>query len=231
MSVKASAANWIVTPKFVFDIRNDGSISCLGSRQDAIHLLEGGKFEQILEPYRSMLLAEMRRSDGAPPQEPLEIYISFSGASCPSGTLLLNFSVIAHNTTEARLILHRDWLQTVQVRFAKSDADMLADKYEKIVVITPGESDLTSNSSYTLFSPGIVRHAEREIPVPGTSADLKDKSSAAFVVFLWPLSAKGQEEAQHARLAQFGSLITGSTVTAPTLLKIDPKLLATCHAK
>jgi hypothetical protein len=230
MSLNAAHGNWIATKKYVYAINTNGLINCVGKTEDVVKRLQDGEFTEMGEPYRSMLLANMQGLLGiGPPEDPVEAFVSLSGQKCKGTTPWLKFSIVLTNTTERRMILNRRALWNAQIRFGASDADILAGKYEKMVVFIPDKGDYADEKAFFLLAPGMVYSEDREYAALGT--DLKGKSAVQFLFFSWPPTDEDQIEAQRTRWAKAGYLYTDDIVTSPVSLKLDPELVNGCRSK
>lgn len=225
-----AAHDWIATKKYVYAISANGSISYLGKTEDVVKTLQDGKFAEVGEPYRSMMLAKMQGVMGVGPSEnPVEAFVSLSGQRCAGSTPMLKFSVVLTNTTERRMILNRRVLWNAQIRFGASDADLLAGKYEKIVVFIPDKSDYSDEKAFFLLDPGMVYSEDRDYAAIGTN--LRGKSATQFLFFAWPPFEEDQIEAQRTRWAKAGYLYTDDIVTPPVRLKLDSEIVNGCRSK
>jgi len=232
MTLNSAKGDWIATRKYFYDIQADGSIRTLGSLEEVEKLIQEGKMEILQGPYRAMALEEIRRlanSEAAP--VPLEAFLAFSDATCKGNAIWLKFSVVVHNTSETAVILHKEALNDAQVRFGESEKGLLAEKYQKIALITPTQLDFSNNNSYRRLGPGMVYYEEREFPALGVN--LEGMTSVEILFLTWPVGTNGEgdKEKQRARLANFGFLYTETIDAHPAPLKIDPALLKSCHAK
>jgi hypothetical protein len=230
MTINAAQGDWIVTKKFVYSIRSSGSIDYLGSTEEVVRMLQEGKFDGVIEPFRSMLLVNTQGFMAAgKPRDSVEAFASLSGQRCNGTTPLLKFSIVLYNTTEGRIVLSRHALWTAQVRFAATDADMLAGTYEKIVVFVDDKVDYTDEKAYFALGPGMVFQQEQEYPILG--ANLKGKSAVQFLFFTWPLGQDKLIDGQRDRWAKVGYLFTNAVETPPTALKLDAQLSSACQSE
>jgi hypothetical protein len=228
---KAIQGEWVCTKKFVYGITADGSLNNVGRTEDVIKLLLAGKAEVITGPYRAMVLASLKRLvDSSTAINSLEAYVSYLGARCTNNTLFMNVSIIVHNNSDTRIILYKNALRDSQARFAPTDEDILAGKYEKLVYMTPQQIDISDQHSFMVIGPGMNYAEEREFPI-NLGLDSTDKSSMQFLFFTWPETQKADAETARARFAQFGSLYTGTILSSPAPLTVDPKLSKTCKSK
>ncbi len=229
LSLKASQGDLVITKKYVFQISPDGSLSCLGKSDEMSKLLQEDRFKAIPDLVKSAWVKETQQLLGtAPPPGPLEAFMTFSGATCESGTPTLKFSVAVYNASDTRIVLYKNSLQQAQARFAATTADILAGKYEKIAFIPGVLVDLSDEHLFMALSPGMAYKEEREYPIIGL--DLKGKAAVQFVFFTWP-ATQSDEETQRARWAKAGSLYTGTIIADPIPIAVDPKLLQSCPAK
>jgi len=174
-----------------------------------------------------MVLVDTRRfMDGGQPPDSVEAFVSLSGDRCDGKTPLLKFSIVVRNTTEGTIVLSRHALWNAQVRFAATDADMLAGKYEKIVVFVDDKTDYTEEKAFFALGPGMFYNQEHEYPVMG--ANLKGKSAVQFLFFTWPLGQDNLIEGQRTRWSKVGYLFTNPIETPPATLKLDPQFLNGC---
>jgi hypothetical protein len=201
----------------------------LGPTEQVLKLVQEGKYEEIPGPYRPMVLSSSQRLLAGIPAPQLEVFASVAGARCADGTVWLKFSSILHNVGDARIVLYKDPLQNSQARFAATEGDILAGKYEKLVFFTPVKVDFSADDSFMMLAPGMSYKQEREYPI--LDLDLKGKTAVQFLFFTWPLTEEKQADAQRKRWAQSGFLFTVPIASQPAVLSIDPKLLAGCSAK
>jgi hypothetical protein len=124
--------------------------------------------------------------------------------------------------------LNQRALWNAQVRFGATNADIMAGKYEKIVLMVPDKTDYSDQHEFFFLGPGMVYHQEKEYPVIG--ADLRGKSAVQFLFFTWPPLEDDQIDAQRTRWSKFGYLFTDDVATPPAPLKLDSKLLESCGA-
>ena len=109
MSMKAQQGEWILTTKFAYSVKTDGSIHYMGQTDDFIRGLRGNAFPEIVAPYRAMMLATLGRLIGPTPSTvPLEAFATYEGARCSEGTLWIKLSIVVHNTTEMTILLYKD---------------------------------------------------------------------------------------------------------------------------
>jgi hypothetical protein len=226
---KAEKGEFLLTRRYSYRISSDGSISYLGPTEHVLELLQAGKFEEIPGPYRPMIVSSTQRLLAETPEPQLEVFTSMAGARCADSTIWLKFSSILHNVSDTRILLYKDPLQNSQARFAATEAEIVAGKYEKLVFFTPVKADFSADESFMMLAPGMTYTQEREYPVPGL--DLKGKTAVQFLYFTWPLTEEKQADAQRKRWAQSGFLFTEQIVSQPAALNVDPKLLASCSAK
>ena len=226
---KAEKGELLVTKKYSYRITADGSVSYLGSTEQVLKLVQEGKYEEIPSLYRPMVLSSAQRLLAGIPAPQLEVFASVAGARCADGTVWLKFSNILHNVSDARIVLYTNPLQNSQARFAATEADLLAGKYEKLVFYTPLKVDFSADDSFMMFAPGMSYTQEREYPI--LDLDLKGKTAVQFLFFTWPLTEEKHADAQRQRWAQSGFLFTEPIASQPAVLSIDPKLLAGCSAK
>jgi hypothetical protein len=226
---KAEKGELLITQKYSYRITAGGSLSYLGPTEQVLKLLQEGKYEEIPGPYRPMVLLSTQRllSATLPPQ--LEAFTSMAGARCADGTIWLKFSSILHNVGDTRIVLYKDPLLNSQARFAATEDDIVAGKYEKLVFFTPVKVDFSTEDSFMMLAPGMLYTQEREYPILGL--DLKGKAAMQFLFFTWPLTDENQVDAQRKRWAQSGFLFAEPIASQPTAISIDPKLLAGCSAK
>ncbi len=226
---KAEKGELLVTKKYSYRISADGSVRYVGPTEWVLKLVQEGKYEEISSLYRPMVLSSTQRLLAGVPAPPLEVFTSVAGARCAEGTVWLKFSSILHNVGDTRIVLYRDPLQNAQARFAVTEGEILAGKYEKLAFFTPVKADFSAVDSFLVLAPGMSYTQEREYPILGL--DLKGKAVVRFLFFTWPLAEEKQEDVQRKRWAQSGFLFTESIASQPATLGIDPKLLAGCFAE
>ena len=227
MAVKASEGDWIVAKAYVYTIGPDGLVRLLGRNEDVVKMLQDGKFAEIAEPYRSMLKSFVEKGSGG---DAVVAFASLSGARCDGKILRLKFSVVLNNRTEYRLVLNRRALWNAQLRFGASDADILAGKYEKTVIVAPDKVDYSDVRAFLPFDPGMVYSEEQEYPVADTGL-LKGKSAVQILFFTWPPLETDQIQAQQARWAKFGNLFTDDVLAPSAPMQLDRKALAECTSR
>ncbi len=226
---KAEKGELLVTRKYCYRISADGSVGYLGLTEQVLKLVQEGKYEEIPGPYRPMVLSSARRLLAEVPAPQLEVFTSMAGARCADGTIWLKFSSILHNVGDTRIVLYKDPLQNSQARFAATEGDVLAGKYEKLVFFTPAKVDFSADDSFMMLAPGMSYTQEREYPI--LDLDLQGKTAVQFLFFTWPLTEEKQADAQRKRWAQSGVLFTEPIASQPAPVSIDPKLLADCFPK
>jgi hypothetical protein len=230
MTLNAMQGDWIVTKNYTYKIGADGSVGYLGKTDEVTESFRDGKPETIPDPDRSMELAIMKRAiEGTPPPEGIESFVSLASARCKGEQLWLKFSIVVHNSSESRVILHPRWDWNAQIRFAATEKDMLADKYEKILNFVPDKIDYSDEKAFLQLGPGMTRDMEMEYPT--ANVDLKGKSAVQFLFLAWPPMEKDQADEQRTHWAKIGDLYTEDIETPPAPLKLDPALVAGCPAK
>lgn len=226
---KADKGELLITMKYSYRISADGSLRYLGPTKQVLGWVQEGKYEEIPGSYRPMVLLSGQRLLAGTPAPQLEAFTTTAGARCADGTIWLKFSSMLHNVGDTRIILYKDPLQNSQARFAATEVDMLAGKYEKLAFFTAVKADFSADDSFMMLAPGMLYRQEREYPI--LDLDLKDKGVVQFLFFTWPLTEEKQEDAQRKRWAQSGFLFTEPIASQPALVSIDRKLLAGCSAR
>jgi hypothetical protein len=225
----ATQGEWIATPKYIYQISPYGSLSFLGKTEDTIKQLQEGKFDAFLGNAKSPMLSTLQRLQTTSPPDPLEAVALFAGARCQGNSVWLKFSVTIRNTSDTKIILYKDVLQTAQARFAAAEADIFANRYEKLVFTALEPADLSYESAFLVLDAGRSFSQEREYPILGL--DLKGKSVVQFLFIPWPLGQEKQQDAMRARWAQTGLLYTEGIFAPPVQFWVEPNLLETCKAK
>lgn len=233
MTEKATLGEWIATKKYFYAISLEGTAHYLGKTAEIVKLLQEGKCpgkcEGMTEPYRLMVLSSTKRLlEAKPVSAPLEVFTTLSGAHCRDNDIWLTFSTVVHNVSDKRIILLKNAFVNSQARFAASEADILAGKYEKLGFVTDIKNDF-SDSAFMALGPGMLYSHEQEYPIP--NLDLRSKAIIQFVYFTWALMPEKDADTQRARLAQSGYLYTDAIATEPAPLKIDSALLQSCANK
>lgn len=226
MTVNASLGDWIATKDFVYSISPEGSLRFVGKNEEVARMLRDGKFAEVTEPFRSMVKSFVEAGSGP---DSVVAFLSLSGARCERNTLLLKFSIVLNNRTRTTVVLNRRALWNAQIRFGATNAEILAGKYDKIVVMVPDKADYSDENAFFSLGPGMIYYQEREYPAIGV--DLKGKSAVQVLFFTWPLMEKDLIDTQRSRWAKFGYLFTDDLVTPPASLSLDSGLLGGCRVE
>ena len=227
---KAVHGEWVATPKYVYQIDAHGSLAYLGKLDEITKQLPEGKFDASIPPsIRSAVLSTLQRLPATAASDPLESVASFTGARCLDKSIWLKFSITVRNTSDTKMVLYKDALDTAQARFAATEADIRAGKYEKLVFGAIKQLDLSNNDLFIVLDPGRSYSQEHEYPILGL--DLKGKAVVQFLYIPWPLGQEKQQDAQRARWAKTGSLYTETIFATPSEFWVNPKMLKSCTAK
>jgi hypothetical protein len=225
----ATNGELIATKKYLYKI-HQGSLSYLGKTDEVLKLIQAGKYEDLPDQYNRMVAVSLQRLlDSSFPANPLEAVTSLVGTRCTDKTVWLKFSTTVRNIGDGRVVLLNDALQNSQVRFAKNEADLKSDKYEKVVFFSQLEEDFSNKNSYTMLSPSMGYTKERDYPILGL--DLTGKTAVQFLFFTWPIGEEKQADAPRKVWEPVGSLYTETLATVPSSIKIDPKWSTECVAK
>src|SRR5579872_523355 len=137
---------------------------------------------------------------------PLEVFPTLLGARCNNGTIWLQLNTIATNISDQPVVLRKDALQNIQARFAATEADILAGRYEKLTMVSISLSKQVdfSDNAYITLPPSVSTGHDQEYPITGL--DLKGKKAAQFIYFTWPTGKKDQAASERTRLTQTGDL-------------------------
>lgn len=240
-SRKAVQGEWIATPKFIYEITPKLSFAYLGQTEDLVRLLDKkdcGSIKATLnlcagdyDSLRASLHSSMQRLIGnIPDRGPLEFLPAISNLRCQNGQIWLNLSTTVRNVGDATLVLNGDVIgKWMQVRFAASRDDLIADKYEKLAFMELKHSDPTSADSYFLLSPGMQFEQKKDLLLNGLNP--KNKNAVQILYFTW-FSGQDQEiESVRARFAKSGMLYTESVLSEPVAFTLDKKLINSCGKK
>jgi hypothetical protein len=230
MTRKAVAGEIIATKRFFYAISPDSSLRYLGETDEIVKQLQAGKFDAIPAQYQPSILATTLRLLGAPsPPIPIEATVSYSDARCADHTIWLKFSESIRNTSDAKVLLYKEPLMNSQARFAGSEPDILAGKYEKLLFVSIVKLDSSDANSIIALEPGMTHKEEREYPILGMN--LKGKDYVQFMFFTWPMGEENQIDTFEVRLADQGSLFSDTVTAAPAMMKVDANLLKSCGVK
>ncbi len=227
---KAAKGELIISKTHCYAINPSGVFRYEGATSDVSKKIQRGEYEALEGPLRAMALRIIESLvRGTTPGTRVEGFAAHTGSRCQDGVLWLKVEIALHNSSEDRLILSKNALLNLQARFATNEADLLADKYEKLVFFTPNQDKLEDENSYLMLGPGMTYDAEREFPIMGL--DLEGKKAVQFLFFTWPLGAKDQIEVQRKRWVDAGILFADDVFTLPFAISVDPALLENCGKK
>ena len=227
---KAVHGEWVATPKYTYQIGPQGSLSYVGKTNEVTKQLQEGKFDALIDPsVRPPILSTLQRLLTSWPPDPLDAVATFTGARCLDKSIWLKFSTTVRNTSDTKIILYKDALDNSQALFAATEADLRADKYEKLVFASITQPDFSNDATFIVLDPGRSYAEQHEYPILGL--DLKGKAVVQFLYIPWPLGQEKQQDAQRARWAKTGSLYTETIVAPTSQFAVDPKMLESCTAK
>lgn len=226
----AANGEWIVTRKFIYEITVQGQLRYLGKTDEVMSSLQPGNQETVPVAYRPLVRGAVRRLQFPSMSDPVEAYTALTGSRCNDGAVWLKFSSALVNYTSHSIVVHEDSLRNAGLRFAQTDADLAAGRFEYIVnmAITPGEEDLKDEAFITL-GPGMSYTRSNELPILGL--DLKGKTAVQLLFFTWPMGAESKKKEASAHWASTGPLVTESILSNITSLDFPPELVETCRKK
>jgi hypothetical protein len=239
MTRKAQQGEWVATQKYAYEITPDFSFVYLGNTKDVAAFLSNNDCHSLAthtnlcteksDSLRIYLISFLWISTGLLHEAwPLQPSASFENASCKDGQIWITLKLSLRNVGDSDLLLSRavagNW---IQARFANRPADLISEKYEKLVFASIDPDLKPSNDdSFAPLASGKSLEITKELPLIGL--DPKGKNVARLLVFTWfPGDEKPPKELVD-RYAKSGTLFTDSVLTGPLPFKLDPKLVESC---
>jgi len=239
MTRRAEQGEWVASKKYTYEITPDFSLGYLGETTTVADFLSKRDCRSIKahadlcadksDATRLMTLSALWRLIGLLSESwPLQPSASLDNAQCKNGQIWMTLKVSLRNVGDNDLVISRavagNW---IQARFANSPADLLADKYEKLVfaAIDP-EYDASKDDSFAPLSPGKAIEKSREVPLMGL--DPKGKTVVRFLIFPWVPGDEKPPKAILDRFANAGTVFTDPVPSDPVPFALDPKLVESC---
>ena len=239
MTPKAEQGEWVASKRYTYEITPDFSLGYLGVTPKVADFLSKRDCKSIKaqadlcadksDGTRLMTLSALWRSIGLLPEAwPFQPSASFDDAQCKNGQIWLTLKVTLRNVGDSDLVISRavagNW---IQARFASSPAELITDKYEKLVFasIDP-KLNQSNDDSFAPLAPGKAFEMSKDVPLIGL--DPKGKRVAQLLIYTWfPGDEKPPKQILD-RFANSGTLFTGSVLTDPLPFTLDPKLVESC---
>jgi hypothetical protein len=239
MTRRAELGEWVATKKYTYEIMPDFSLGYLGETKQVADFLSNRDCRRIrahvdlcadkFDAVRLKTLSALWRLSGLLPDAwPLQPNASFDNAQCKNGQIWLTLTISLRNVGDSDLLISRavagNW---IQARLAGSPADLLTEKYEKLVFasIDP-KFDQSKDDSFAPLSPGKAFEMSKDVPLIGL--DPKGKSVVQFLVFTWFPGDEKLPKPILDRFANSGTLFTDSVLTDPLPFALDPMLADSC---
>jgi hypothetical protein len=231
---------WVATRKYTYEITPESSLHYLGETGDVAASLGKGDCHSLhanadlcAEKSEGIKLATLsalwRLSDLIPEAWPLQPSASLENARCKNGEIWMTLSVSLRNVGDSDLLLSRaiagNW---IQARFASIPADLLTEKYEKLVFASIDPNLKPANDdSFAPLSPGKTLEISKDLPLIGL--DPKGKNVVQLLIYTWfPGDEKPPKQVLD-RLGNSGTPYTDMVLTGPLPYRVDPKLLESCR--